>query len=447
MALAALIVVGAVLRFSTLGVQHYWLDEAVTAGLMRMDLGDMLTAAATTESTPPLYYLIARGWAFVFGSGEIALRSLSALLGTLTIPVAYAIGATLASRRAGLVAAALTAVSPPLVWYSQEARSYALLVLLSALSLLFVARALRGGRARDVALWALTAALALLTHYFAGFLVMGEAIWLLLAYPRRREAAFAVAGVAACAAALLPLALHQSRQGNLDFIGQIGLASRVGDAAEVFLAGPTAQRLDIGVAILAVATVVAIALAIRAEARERQSVLALAGLALVGIAIPVLLALAGADYVLARNLLPFWLPLALVVAIGVGAERSGRLGMAAGAVLVAASVWLSLAVPFDRTLQREAITAAIVPGALDAERQRIDPRLSYAVADGERELRVAARCPDGYAVESGGGTLRTGDDQDEADSGRTARGWAASAGRPGNGEILSVYAICVRPLD
>ena len=55
----------------------------------------MLRPIPTTESTPPLYYVLARGWAVVFGTGEVGLRSLSALLGTLTIPVVYAIGATL----------------------------------------------------------------------------------------------------------------------------------------------------------------------------------------------------------------------------------------------------------------------------------------------------------------------------------------------------------------
>src|SRR5438876_576650 len=80
--------------------------------------------------TPPFYYMLAWGWAKLFGTGEVGLRSLSALAGTLTIPAAYAAGRALSSRRAGLIAAALFAVNPLLVWYSQEARAYALLALL-----------------------------------------------------------------------------------------------------------------------------------------------------------------------------------------------------------------------------------------------------------------------------------------------------------------------------
>ena len=63
---------------------------------------------------------------------EYGLRSLSALAGVATVPVAYLIGAELRGRRAGLMAAALVAVNPMLLWYSQEARAYALLVLLCA---------------------------------------------------------------------------------------------------------------------------------------------------------------------------------------------------------------------------------------------------------------------------------------------------------------------------
>ena len=71
------------------------------------------------------------------------MRSLSALFGAATVPLAYCIGAELSSRRAGLITAALVAVNPMLIWYSQEARSYALLVFFCAASLLFFARALR----------------------------------------------------------------------------------------------------------------------------------------------------------------------------------------------------------------------------------------------------------------------------------------------------------------
>ena len=96
--------------------------------------GQMLGLLPRTELTPPFYYCVAWVWARVFGFGEAGLRSLSALAGVATVPAAYAAARTLISRRAGWVAAALVACNPLLIWYSQEARSYAVLVLLATLS-------------------------------------------------------------------------------------------------------------------------------------------------------------------------------------------------------------------------------------------------------------------------------------------------------------------------
>src|SRR5262249_1414817 len=152
-AVAGLTLLAAALRFATLGVQSYHHDEIVTAvRVLGGDFGDAMNAVGYSESAPPLYYALAWVWAQLFGTGELGLRSLSALAGVATIPVAYLIGEQLRSRRTGLVAAALVAVNPMLLWYSQEARAYALFGLLSAVSFLYFLRALgRGGRADTVA--------------------------------------------------------------------------------------------------------------------------------------------------------------------------------------------------------------------------------------------------------------------------------------------------------
>ncbi|HEU0317212.1 MAG TPA: glycosyltransferase family 39 protein, partial [Solirubrobacteraceae bacterium] len=132
--LLGLTLAAAALRFATLGQQSFWFDEASTGRLMRMGLGSMIRALPDGESTPPLYYVLAWVWTRAFGTGEVGLRSLSALAGTLTVLAVYAAAARLFDRRAGLAAAALATFSPLLIWYSQEARAYALLVLLSAAS-------------------------------------------------------------------------------------------------------------------------------------------------------------------------------------------------------------------------------------------------------------------------------------------------------------------------
>ena len=143
LAVVVLTALGAALRFATLDTQSFWLDELVTVSLLDRDFADMLEGVRGTEATPYLYYVLAWPWAQVFGLGEVGLRSLSAVVGTLAVPVSYAAGAALCSRRVGVVVAALVAVHPFLVWYAQEARSYSLLVLLGACVVLFLGRALR----------------------------------------------------------------------------------------------------------------------------------------------------------------------------------------------------------------------------------------------------------------------------------------------------------------
>jgi mannosyltransferase len=385
-ALAALIAIGAGLRFATLDLQSYWYDEAVTVGLMHRHLGGMLSEIARNESTPPLYYVVAWVWAKVFGTGEAGLRSLSALIGTASIPVFYAAARDLVSRRVGLAVAALTAVNPLLVWYSQEARAYALLALLSGLSLLYFARLARRARdTRTVVLWALFSALALLSHYFAAFLVGPMAVWLLW---RRRERAVVagVGAVVAVAAALLPLALHQQSLDLASFIRAAPIGYRIARAPKQFLVGFDAP-LEVTLSIVAVAIAVAgLAFAAR-RLRDRVGVRLAAGLAGAGVAIPILLALVDLDYFDTRNLVMVWLPFTIAAAAGLvlGAPRIGAAGVALLAAIGVAAVigidvtanwqrddWRGAARALGASRERRAIVITPASGALPFRLYRPD---------------------------------------------------------------------------
>src|SRR3954454_23517914 len=235
--LAGITVAGALLRFLTLDVQSYWLDEVATVNILHREFGDIFSAVASGESTPPAYYVLAWVWAKLFGTGEVGLRSLSALFGTATIPLAFLLGRELVGRRTGLVAAALCAFNPLLVWYSQEARSYALMILLAGLSLFAFLRALEDGTARRLAAWVLAAMAAVATHYFAGFLIGAEAAWLLWRSPARGRIVPAVVAVAVAAAALLPRALHQRSNGAARFISASSVVRRLAQIPSQFAAG------------------------------------------------------------------------------------------------------------------------------------------------------------------------------------------------------------------
>ena len=88
--LIAVVALGAVLRFATLDLQSYRYDETVTVGrVLHANFFDTFATVPKSESTPPLYYLLAWFWSKIFGTGEVGLRSLSALAGTASIAVVY----------------------------------------------------------------------------------------------------------------------------------------------------------------------------------------------------------------------------------------------------------------------------------------------------------------------------------------------------------------------
>lgn len=124
--LAAIVFLAALLRFGLITGQSLWWDEVVTWQQSRLPLGDMLAATAA-DNYPPLYNILAMASMAVLGETELALRLPSAILGTLTILATYWVGRLAAGIPAGLLAALLLAFSPYHIWYSDEARMYALL--------------------------------------------------------------------------------------------------------------------------------------------------------------------------------------------------------------------------------------------------------------------------------------------------------------------------------
>jgi mannosyltransferase len=349
--LIALTALAAAVRLSTVGVQSYWLDEAVTVSLLHNSLGGMLQAIPGSESTPPLYYVLAWLWSKLFGTGEAGLRSLSAVIGTATIPFAYDAGARLITRRAGLVLAALAAVNPLLVWFSQEARAYALLVLLTTASFAFLARVLEKPTARRLAGWAIASALALAAHYFALFVVAPEAI--LLLWRLRRRALPAVGVVVVAGLALLPLAVHQASNDRADFIRESGLGRRLLQIPKQYLTGFNAP-------LEAAATVVSIAivayalwlLVTRGDTRERHGAGVAARIAIPAVGIPLLLAVLGADYLITRNLIGAWVPVMCIVAAGLAVRSAPRAGAVATAALCAVMLATVVAVEANPAYQR-----------------------------------------------------------------------------------------------
>lgn len=169
------------LRFYQLGAQSYWNDEGLSLGLAGRDVPAILSSAAA-DIHPPGYYLLLKAWHGLIGDSEFALRSFSALAGLVLVALLYRLGRAYFDPLAALLAAVLGALNPFLVYYSQEARMYALAATLGAASFLLFSLWLRssrppaapyGDRWLAVAYILVTAA-GLYTHYAFAFVILAE---------------------------------------------------------------------------------------------------------------------------------------------------------------------------------------------------------------------------------------------------------------------------------
>ncbi len=351
---AGVVGVGAALRFATLGSQSYWFDEAQAAHELHLSLGSMLSSMVVHETNPPLYFVLGWVWAHVFGNGAFGLRSLSALAGTAVVLLAYLCGRELVSRRAGLVAAMLAAVSPFMIWYSQEAREYMLLAALCAASLLYFGRTLREPTARNIAWWGVLSSLAVLTHFFAAFLVAPEALWLLYVV-RDRAIAIAAGTVAVVQAALLPLLFTHASTTLLGFIKSTPLSDRIQQVPVAFAFGTLYESPAVRYGLLgaaALAAVLIVLLVIGADSTELRGAGTVAALAAAVLLLPLVAAVFGEDYYIPRALMPAWIPLALVVGAACTAPRVRVAGAVLTVILLASFVYAQVRISDNPEYQR-----------------------------------------------------------------------------------------------
>jgi uncharacterized membrane protein len=110
--------------------QSLWLDEAIAAQAVKnFSFLGLLANFAPGDFHPPLYYLLLKAWTNIFGYSEVVLRMPSVIFGAATVYFVYKIGTFLLNKQAGLVAALFLALNPLHIYYSQEARMYALATL------------------------------------------------------------------------------------------------------------------------------------------------------------------------------------------------------------------------------------------------------------------------------------------------------------------------------
>jgi mannosyltransferase len=217
-ALTALVALALALRLYRLDARSLWLDEILTSQPAHLNgPGDVVAWSKAALNQMPLFYMFT--WFLGHWSDTGVILRLPALVfGTLLVPAVFILGRNLFGTLAGLVAGLLSAVMPFAVWYSQEARAYTLLMLLTTLQMYFAFAAVKRGRAISWVGLAGFTILNLYTHYVAIFATVAMAVYVGLfllndlvrgparqSSERRRRLALALVAGAVVAIAYVPL--------------------------------------------------------------------------------------------------------------------------------------------------------------------------------------------------------------------------------------------------
>lgn len=270
--LLLILVLAAALRFYRIDAQSFWNDEGNSARIAERSL-PLITEAAAGDIHPPLYYYILHFWRGVFGSSEIALRSLSAILGIILVWLTYLIATRLFDAKIGLAAALVAAIDPFQIYYSQEARMYMLLAVIGAASTYVLIRLLErwsigpgdgGQRTGDrrfsssllLVFLSVLYALGLYTHYAFPFIIGTHFLivvaWSLSGRQRLRHVVTWI-GVGAAAGVLflpwLPIAIRQITTWPSTRV-TVDTGAMLIDTLRLYVLGPTFPTADAAIALL-----------------------------------------------------------------------------------------------------------------------------------------------------------------------------------------------------
>jgi uncharacterized membrane protein len=261
--LCAVVVLGAGLRAYALDFQSLWTDEIFSLMITDPTLPlRQFWDRVLVDTHPPIYYLLLRWSSLAFGQSEIAARAPSVLFGVLTVCAAGILPGPSLSHSSRVALPLILAVSPGAIWYAREARSYALLLLLSTLITFACIRLLRrmpyedGPAHRALTMLTVAALLASFTHYFGFLLGMAAFFTCFLLADSRHRAIIVFAGCGVVAS-FVPWVVYHSRfitSEQATWIGELSVVASI-DWFKHLAFGETASLLVfIGAAVAVLAT-------------------------------------------------------------------------------------------------------------------------------------------------------------------------------------------------
>jgi 4-amino-4-deoxy-L-arabinose transferase-like glycosyltransferase len=260
-----------VLRFWTRS--DLWLDEALTVNISAQPIAK-IPDFLRRDGAPPLFYVLLHFWMGLFGHSDLAVRSLSGVIGVITLPVTWIAGRRLGGRTVAWAALAFVATSPFAVYYDTEARMYALVALLAVLGYLAVDRALRHPRPGNLVAVAVLTAGLLYSHYWSIYLVSATGLWLIWRWahdsgPARRPSALTFGAMVVGGLAFvpwLPIFIFQARHTGTPWAAPANFAGMV-HAFTTFAGGGTNQGRALGIVYFAL-----LGLGVFGVARDRRHI-------------------------------------------------------------------------------------------------------------------------------------------------------------------------------
>jgi mannosyltransferase len=258
--LGVLTLAAAALRLIHINTDALWQNELFSIYWIRHSYTFLVTQGLVTETNPPLHFALLKAWTGLFGTSAVSVRSLSFVASVACVPLTYMLGRELGSQAVGLLGAALVTGSPIQIYFADEARAYALLPLLVALTLLGLCRFLRGsplsphgdGRAATpisgLALYVAGGVALLYTHATSVFILASLFMTMMLLFLDARLGwarikAFLVAtvGIGLIGGPVMVAMAWQARSPNIEWMPHFGLDQLIA-TAWYLLVGPLTRN-------------------------------------------------------------------------------------------------------------------------------------------------------------------------------------------------------------
>lgn len=181
--LLLILIIGTYLRFNNLTHDSFWLDELFSMDFSNPNKSFVEMLRVTVEDVhPPFYQSLLWIWLKLFGFTEFSARSLSALIGILTVLVSYYFSKTFFKKDIALVISFIFSINIFLINFSQEVRSYQLTVLLSILSYLYLYRMLIVKDRKNLYMYWFFTIIWMYTHYYSFFIILAQFIFIIIFY-------------------------------------------------------------------------------------------------------------------------------------------------------------------------------------------------------------------------------------------------------------------------